>query len=173
MPIFLAVPSPSHAALQGLATGVAEQIDATQRLCFKLEQQQMTLASGRSTWLGETTRELEDAIEQFQGTQVDFYLVLGRAASELDLAPESTLREIAAAAEEPWSYIFAEGRESLRLALERVESLKREIRTMLARAYVSVSSALTLLGVDAPVAYDANGTLAAPTQRSIILNTRT
>jgi hypothetical protein len=173
MPIFHPVSSPSHAALQSLATGVAEQIDATQRLCFKLEQQQMTLASGRSTWLGETTSELEDAIEKFQASQLSFYVVLSRAASELNLAPESTLREIAAAVEEPWSYIFAEGRESLRLSLERVESLKREIRTMLARAYLSVSSALTLLGVDTPVAYDANGTLAAGTQRAIILNTRT
>ena len=43
--------------------------------------------------------------------------------------------------------------------LDRVESLKRANRKLLARGYAVTVAALALLGVDAPTSYDASGAL--------------
>lgn len=160
--------------LQALANAIAEQSEALSRLRFKFEVQQMMLAGGRSGWVGETTKELEVAIEQVQAADVAFRQRLSLAASRaLGLSPESTLREVAAVAGEPWRYIFEQGREDLRRAVEAVNLLCTENRKLLARGYLATSEALGLLGVDtAGLSYDATGAPAPSRASAAILNLR-
>lgn len=157
--------------LESLASAVADQIAALGHLQFKFEVQQMMLVGGRGTWVDETTRDLELAIQAVHRADLVFRQSLLEAARSVDLSPESTLREVANVVGEPWSYIFSQGREELRKAVARIDELSAENRKLLARAYFATAEALAMLGVNTNAAYDANG---APvtTSPSIILNAK-
>jgi hypothetical protein len=158
--------------LEVLARSIAAQTDALGHLRFKFEVQQMMLTGAGGTWVNETTSELEQAIEAVQDTDELFRASLAEAASSLGVSPESTLREVAAAAPEPWSYIFRQGREELKTAVERVGLLCGENRKLLARGYLATSAALAMLGIDSATSYDASGTPVISARSANILNTK-
>jgi hypothetical protein len=171
-PLLLVVSDERDAALQGLATAVAELLDASNRVCFKLEQEQMLLAGARNAWISEATNELEDAVGEFTAAERQFLGHLSAAAGPLGAPPEATLREISMIAEEPWNYIFSEGANELRQIFGRVEQHKAGLREMLTRNYLAASSALQVLGVSTPTAYDASGTPSSSGTPSVLFNTR-
>ncbi|MDA8034120.1 MAG: flagellar export chaperone FlgN [Actinomycetota bacterium] len=160
--------------LEALAGAVAAESDALGQLRFKFEVQQVMLSGGRSAYLDETTRELEAAIAAVQHADAIFRQRLSSAAVDpLGLSPESTLREVAAAAGEPWRYIFEQGRADLRRAVEAIGRLRTENRKLLARGYLATSEALALLGVDtAGMSYDASGAPQRGRAAATILNRR-
>jgi len=142
------------------------------RLRFKFEVQQMMLSGGCTTWVSETTEELEAAIDEVHECDAHFRVALSAAAAARDLSPESTLREVAAAVEEPWNYIFQQGRDELKRSVERVSALCGENRKLLARGYLATSAALSLLGVQTTTAYDASGAPVSSQSSANILNTK-
>jgi len=158
--------------LESLATAIAAQTDALGRLRFKFEVQQMMLSGGCTTWVSETTEELEAAIDEVHECDAHFRVALSAAAAARDLSPESTLREVAAAVEEPWNYIFQQGRDELKRSVERVSALCGENRKLLARGYLATSAALSLLGVQTTTAYDASGAPVSSQSSANILNTK-
>jgi hypothetical protein len=52
-------------------------------------------------------------------------------AAALDLPPETTLADLAAAAPEPWGLLFGEHRDALRALVAEVETATRENRRLL------------------------------------------
>ena len=158
--------------LEVLAGAISSQTDALGRLRFKFEVQQMILAGGCTTWVGETTEELELAIDGVQAADEVFRSALASASAAVGISPESTLREIAAAVDEPWSYIFRQGREELVRSVDRVTALCGENRKLLARGYLATTAALSLLGVPTATAYDANGAPVARRESANILNAK-
>jgi hypothetical protein len=151
------VDSVTQSALEGLAGSTERQIAALRRLAFKFEVQQMMLSGGRSMWLDETLAELEGAIADVQHADREFRSSLGEAAVGLALSPESTLREVAGVAPEPWGYIFDQGRDELQRSVDRVSALCTENRKLLARGYLATGAALSLLGVDTGSSYRPDG----------------
>lgn len=172
VPFLYLVPSAENDPFQKLASALAETLDASNRVCFKLEQHQLLLTTGRNAWLGDATSELEEAVSDFREAEVEFLGALPPVATRLFLPPESTLREIAAAAEEPWDYIFDHGGKELRQLLTRVDTLKAALKEMLTRNYLAVTSALAILGVNPPTAYDASGSPAGNQTPSVLFNAR-
>lgn len=160
--------------LEALAAAIASESEALARLRFKFEVQQVMLSGGRVAYLEETTRELEAAIAEVQHADALFRDRLAGAASRsLGLAPESTLREVAAAAGEPWRYIFEQGREDLRRAVEAIDRLSTENRKLLARGYLATGEALAVLGIDTGgTSYDAAGLPRRGRVGAAILNAR-
>ncbi len=71
-------------------------------LLFKLEEEQLLLASGRSRWLSRATREVEVLLEEIRRTELLRAVQVDEAALELGLGPGPSLRELADAAQEPW-----------------------------------------------------------------------
>lgn len=163
------------AELEALAGAIARQIEALGHLRFKFEVQQLMLSGGRSAYITETTDELREAIEQVQRADAEFRRCLSHAAARsLALSPESTLREVAQAVGEPWRYIFEQGRDELRRAIERINALCAENRKLLARGYLATSEALALLGVGGGggAAYDATGSAIASAGGAAILDAK-
>ena len=161
----------SDPILEALATSVSDQLTALGHLEFKFEVQQMMLFGGRGVWVDETTRDLETAIADVHRADRTFRQALQGAARHLGISPESTLREVSERAEEPWAYIFTQGRHELRKAITRVDELCAQNRKLLVRGYVATTEALAMLGVSDPTGYDEHGTpVAQPT--SIFLNAK-
>ncbi|MGH9082208.1 MAG: flagellar export chaperone FlgN [Acidimicrobiales bacterium] len=156
----------TRGALERLASCLDEQLSALRQLCFKFEVQEIVLSGGRHQWLNETTSELERAVATVQGCDRALRGALSRGAVALGLSPEATVREVAAAAPEPWGYIFGQHREDLQRSIERVAQLSRTNRQLLARGHAATVSAMQFLGADVPSGYDASGS-AAPVSGSV------
>jgi hypothetical protein len=160
-----------ESTLEALASAIFRQIDALGSLRFKFEVQQMMLAGGRAGWVEETTRELRTAIEEVQSTDLHFRRQLQAVGIALSLSPEATLREVAEAAEDPWRYIYSQGREELRTAIERVGMLCEENRKLLARGFLATTEALAMLGLGSlGMSYDASGAPLPPLTAAAIIN---
>jgi hypothetical protein len=171
-PLLYAVSGTRDGALHALAAAVAEMLDASKRVCFKLEQEQILLATNRSAWMGEATVELDEAVREFAQSEWVFRETLGQAAATFGVAPESTLREVAGIVEQPWDFIFSEGAEELRDQVAAIESHKGMLRELLTRNYMAVSAALDVLGVSPPNGYDAYGGMTGSPTRAMLFNQR-
>jgi hypothetical protein len=71
-------------------------------LLFKLEEEQLLLAAGRSRWLAHATREVELVLDEIRQAEVIRAAHSQAAAVELGLPPDASLAELADAAPGPW-----------------------------------------------------------------------
>ncbi len=162
----------SRACFESLSRCLEAQIDAAEQLCFKFEVQGMLLASGRHRFLSNTTSELESAAARLEQTDRALRAALTRAAAVVGLSPESTLREVAASAPEPWSFIFGQHRETLFGLIEEVRKLSGMNRRLLASGQAAIHSALSFLGAEVPTGYTASGTAPVASGSARLLDAR-
>jgi hypothetical protein len=150
----------TRASLERLALCLGQQLTALRHLCFKFEIQEVVLTSGRQKWLDETTAELERAVDSLQETDRALRDALQRAAVAVNLSPEATVREVAAAVPEPWSYVLDEHRNGMQQLIDRVSQLSRSNRQLLARGHAATVAAMSFLGAQVPSGYDSRGQMA-------------
>src|SRR5262245_58692810 len=81
-------------------------------LQFKLEVEQLVLASGRSRWLMRAAREVEAVLETIRETEVLRAVAADEAAASIGMTSNPSLSALAEAAGEPWSTILAEHRDA-------------------------------------------------------------
>ncbi len=147
----------TRVTLERLALCLGQQVSALRHLCFKFEIQEVVLTSGRQKWLGETTAELERAVDALHETDKALREALATAAVAVSLSPESTVREVAAAVPEPWSYVLEEHRKGMQELLDRVGQLSKTNRQLLARGHAATLAAMSFLGAQVSSGYDASG----------------
>src|SRR5438067_13785285 len=70
-------------------------------LLFKLDEEQLLLAAGRTRWLPRATREVEMVLEEIRQTELERAVEVSRVAADLALPAGSSLRQLAAAAPPP------------------------------------------------------------------------
>src|SRR5204862_4435542 len=75
-------------------------------LLFKLEEEQLVLASGRSRWLNHATREVEMVLEEIKRAEVARAIEVDAAAAELGIPSAPSLRQLGEASDGPWKGIF-------------------------------------------------------------------
>ena len=90
-------------------------------LLFKLEEEQLLLAAGRSRWLAHATREVEVARAAYAQS----------VAIELGLHPEASLGDIANAAPEPWSELLHQHRKAFVALTSEISGLAATNRDLL------------------------------------------
>jgi hypothetical protein len=76
-------------------------------LLFKLEELELLLADGRSRWVPQATKEIEQTLERMSASGLSRALDVSEVADEWGCSPDATLRELTAAAPPGvWSDIF-------------------------------------------------------------------
>src|SRR5688500_20288215 len=75
-------------------------------LLFKLEEEQLLLASGRSRWLAHATREVETVLAEIKRVELSRAVQVEGLAVELGLSPNASLRELAEDAPPPWNSVL-------------------------------------------------------------------
>jgi transposase len=128
-------------------------------LVFKLEEEQLVLASGRTRWLSHATREVETILGEIKRVELERAIALAGASSELGISDTPTLRELAAIAPKPWDGIFAEHRRALLTLAQEIEAITRSNRDMLQRGQQAAREALASLGEIDIDSYDASGSM--------------
>jgi hypothetical protein len=100
-------------------------------LLFKLEEEQLILAAGRSRWLAHATREVEVVLEQIRQTEVARAAYAQAVALELGLPPEAGLGELADAAPAPWSDLLHQHRKAFLLLTSEISGMADANRELL------------------------------------------
>ena len=99
-------------------------------LLFKLEEEQLILAAGRSRWLAHATREVEVVLDQIRQTEVARAAYSQDAADDLGLRPDATLGELADAAAAPWPDLLRQHREAFLTLTAEISELAEANRDL-------------------------------------------
>jgi hypothetical protein len=100
-------------------------------LLFKLEEEQLILAAGRSRWLAHATREVEVVLEQIRHTEVIRAAFSQAVSLELGLSAEAALGELADAAPDPWSDLLHQHRKAFLLLTSEITGMAEANRDLL------------------------------------------
>ncbi|HTK17318.1 MAG TPA: flagellar export chaperone FlgN [Acidimicrobiia bacterium] len=111
-------------------------------LVFKLEEEQLVLASGRTRWLSRAAREVETIREEIKRIELERAMAVQGSAAELGMPDSPSLRELAAIAPAPWEGIFAEHRWALLSLTREIDTITKANRAMRRRGPQAARSAL-------------------------------
>jgi hypothetical protein len=128
-------------------------------LVFKLEEEQLVLAAGRSRWLAHATREVETVLAEIKRIELERAVQVADAGRELGISGSPTLRELAALTTAPWDAIFTEHRRALLGLAQEIDSITKSNRELLQRGSQAAREALVAIGEIDIEAYDARGSL--------------
>jgi hypothetical protein len=99
-------------------------------LVFKLEEEQLVLASRRTRWLSRAAREVETIREEIKRVELERAMAVQGSAAELGIPDTPSLRELAAIAPTPWEGIFAEHRWALLSLTREIDTITRSNRAL-------------------------------------------
>lgn len=128
-----------------------------QVLLFKLEEEQLLLAAGRTRWLPQATREVEVVLAEVSRVELHRAVESQHVAAALGLQPEASLSELAAVVPDPWGELLDQHRKAFVELTSEVSLVAKTNRELLRQGYESVSHSLkTVMGVETD-GYGANG----------------
>jgi len=130
-------------------------------LVFKLEEEQLVLAAGRTRWLSHATREVDNVLEEIKKVELQRAIEVEDVAQELGLSAAPSLRELAELTPSPWSGIFEEHRRALLETAQEIDSVARANRDLLSRGQQAAREALATIGHVEADSYTAKGSAAA------------
>jgi len=135
-------------------------------LSFKLEVERLVLASGRTRWLVNATREIEDVLATIRETEVLRAVAADEAAAHLGLPPNPSLAALAEDAPEPWGSLLLEHRDAFVAAAREIAQLSEDNHGLLTAGYRSARA--TLLGIvgSGPEGYTQDGAAVVGAARS-------
>ena len=125
-------------------------------LLFKLEEEQLVLATGRTRWLSRAAREVENVLETIRETEVLRAVVADEAAAALGLDHNPSLRSLAASVEEPWRSLLLDHDEAFPTLTHEIAALADANRELITTGYRSARETLLSFG-EGTEAYAADG----------------
>lgn len=143
--------------IERLASSLERQLDALRHACFRFEVLNAVVTAGKQEWLPESNADLSQALGALQASDRELRASLADAALCLGLSPESTLREVAVGAPEPWDFVFARHREAIEKCTRQAGELSRASNQILRKLLSSLHTALAMIGGDVPLGYDETG----------------
>lgn len=115
-------------------------------LLFKLDEEQLVLAAGRTRWLPRATREVEMVLEEIRQTELERAVEVSRLAVDLGLPSGASLRQLAETAPEPWHDMLLEHRQAFLTLTDEITALVQSNRELLARGQKAVRDVLASIG---------------------------
>ena len=115
-------------------------------LVFKLEEQQLLLAAGRTRWLAMAADELDAVMEDLRHVELLRAIEVDATAAALGIAAGPSLAALAAAAPDPWDDLLAQHRTALLLLAEEVRDRSALNCDLLGRGESAVRELLLATG---------------------------
>ena len=132
-------------------------------LLFKLEEEQLLLAAGRTRWLPHATREVELVLEQLRSSELLRAVEVDDYAESVGLPAGPGLRELAEASGDPWRELLLAHRTALLELTTEISAISRANGEVLVAAQRDAHEALLSLGGTVET-YAPTGRAAAPTR---------
>lgn len=141
-------------------------------LNFKLVEEQLLLTAGKSEWLQHATREVEQVVAQLRTTGLARDVEASALAVEWGISPESTLRDLAAAAPAgPWRELLGGHLDALNGLTATIASLRDSNEQFLRAAARSAQETAAGLRPER-VTYDARGNAGTATSTARLFDSK-
>jgi len=137
-------------------------------LLFKLEEEQLVLASGRARWLAHTTREVEMVLDQIRRAELSRAVAVDELAAELGLPAGPSLTALSAAAPSPWDEMLLDHRRAFLSLTDEISALSRTNRELLGATARTSREALLGLTGDTEETYSPDGTKRRSTRARVL-----
>src|SRR5690606_9614057 len=142
--------------LNELSTVLWRERELLETLLFKLEEEELILASGRTRWIGRATREVEHVLDQIRGVELGRAIEADDAAREVGLPEGASLLELSKAAPAPWNDLLRSHHVALTDVTAQIDALAQSNRDVLAQSVRATQEAL--LGISSTQStYDPTG----------------
>jgi hypothetical protein len=97
--------------------------DLLELLVFKLEEEQLVVDARRLRWLAHASREVEMVREEIREVELLRSVEVASLASGLEIGSDVSLRQLAAAVDEPWRSILVDHRRALLASTREIRKL--------------------------------------------------
>jgi len=130
-------------------------------LLFKLEEQELLLAAGRSRWIHFATREVEQVLDRMRQAGLGRAVEVAAVADEWGAPEDATIRQLIEAAPTPaWREVFADHLRAMTELTGEIAQLRDANELHLRAAVRATQEAIAGLGIRTGE-YDPNGDVAA------------
>lgn len=154
--------------LSEVSTTLWRERELLELLLFKLDEEQLVLASGRTRWLARATREVEMVLAEIRRTELARATEVDAAAAALGLAPGPSLNQLADAAPEPWAGLLREHRAAFLALTAEISQLAEANRDLLVSGARSAREALLSIGDEERTYTPTGSTVSAPTRPRLL-----
>lgn len=154
-------------AMEDLSSVLWHERELLETLAYKLEVEQLVLASGRTHWLAAAAREVENVLERIREVELLRAVELEAVADELDLEPNASLHQLAEACEEPWTGIWLDHRASFTAVTAQIRQLSESNRELLTAGYHAAQATLLSLS-EGSGTYGSDGAVAGDRRASLL-----
>lgn len=155
--------------LNELSTVLWRERELLEMLLFKLEEEELVLASGRSRWLGRATREVEAVLDQIRGIELGRAVEADDAAREVGITEGASLMELAKAAPSPWNDLLRSHHVALTDITAQIDALAHSNREILAQQVRDTQDAL--MGInDTVTTYNPKGGSASGASAAFLID---
>lgn len=137
-------------------------------LLFKLEEEQLVLAGGRSRWLAHATREVEMVLEQIRRTEVVRAMEVEVVGAELGLGLNASLSALAELAPAPWGELLHQHRKAFMQLTAEVSALADVNRDLLTSGQRAVRETILAVGGSVETYGRRGQTVAAATRNRLV-----
>ena len=117
-----------------------------EELLFRLEVEQLVLASGRNRWLPHAAADVERLLQDLRRTEVMRATAADQAAESAGLSAGPSLRALADTAPEPWRAILLDHHVAFLTLTAEIAALADANRHLITSGYQAAREVLTELG---------------------------
>ncbi|MFC7504867.1 flagellar export chaperone FlgN [Nocardioides sp. GCM10030258] len=139
-------------------------------LAYKLDIERMVLATGRTRWLVNVTREIEEVLEDLRATEVLRATAADEAAASVGMSPNPALAALADACDDPWRGILLDHRDTMVNLAREISETSEEARGLITAGYRSARETLLAIGGTGTESYSPTGTAVVEARRSRLLD---
>ncbi|HLL64232.1 MAG TPA: flagellar export chaperone FlgN [Micromonosporaceae bacterium] len=132
-------------SLADLSSILWRERELLELLLFKLEEEQLILATSRPRWLAHATREVEVVLDQIRRTEVLRATEVQGVGDELGCGDNPSLTELAERSPEPWSDLLREHRRTFVRLTTEVAELAEANQGLLTSGQRAVRDAMLVL----------------------------
>lgn len=154
-------------SMEDLSSCLWRERELLETLLFKLEVEQLVLATGRTRWLAPAAREIEEVLDAIRETELLRGIEADTVGAELGLGPNPSLQQIADASDEPWRTIWLDHRETFISVSAEISAMAENNRELLTSGYQAARAALLALS-DTPATYTADGSTVPERRTSLV-----
>ncbi len=155
--------------LSDLSSILWREREMLELLLFKLEEEQLILASGRGRWLAHATREVEVVLDQIRRTEVVRAAEVEVIGAQLGLGPDASLGRLADHAPAPWGDLLREHRKAFLALAAEVNAIAETNRDLLTSGQRAVRETM-LAFVGSVETYNPRGETVSAAPRTRILD---
>jgi hypothetical protein len=136
-------------------------------LLFKIEEEQLVLASARTRWLAHATREVEVVLAEIREAELHRAVTVEAIASSVGCGSQPSLTTLAAHAPEPWPDLLRAHRQAFLALTAEISTMAEANRDLLAAGAKATREAL--LGLEQSVGiYGPQGRVSSPAAPRVV-----